>query len=139
MSINYMQQRPPIYLICMTEQETEVLQTVLHFIGETFLVVNAQSLQDQVNELNPLCIISGSQNNGFDTYLQKFPKTAFISLTEQASSIGYNHIGVLNVPVIYSELTRLLHICQAFLDPKHKLNKVNKYLVSSLAGASDEN
>jgi len=133
-----MQQRPPIYLIGMTEQEIEALQTVLHFIGETYLVVNIENLQSQVNELNPLCIILGNEslspNNGFEQLLQNYPQTAFISLSGQVSSVNNNHIGVLSFPVVYAELSRLLHICQAFLNPKHKLNKVNKYLISSLVG-----
>jgi sigma-54 specific flagellar transcriptional regulator A len=129
-----MQQRPPIYLICMTEQEAEVLKTVLHFIGETFLIVDIDSLQDKINELNPLCIISGCQNNGFSALLKNFPKTPFINLSEQLSITDSNYIGMLSLPIIYSELTHLLHICQAFINPSHHLSKVNKYLISSLVG-----
>ena len=129
-----MPQRPPIYLVCTTVQETEVLQTVLHFIGETYLVVNAENLQNEVNELNPLCVISGSENNNFNDCLKNFPRTAFINLSGEVVSTDNNHIGVLNFPVVYSELTQLLHICQAFLNPAHKLSKVNKFLMSSLVG-----
>jgi len=129
-----MQQRPPIYLVCTTAQETEVLQTVLHFIGESYQIVKIENLQDEVNELNPLCVISGSENNDFDEVLKCFPKTAFISLSGEVTCIDSNHIGVLNFPIVYSELTQLLHICQAFLNPAHKLSKVNKFLISSLVG-----
>ncbi|TEW51607.1 sigma-54 dependent transcriptional regulator [Psychromonas algicola] len=129
-----MQQRPPIYLVCTTAQETEVLQTVLHFIGESYLIVKIENLQDKVNELNPLCVISGSENNNFDEGLKHFPKTAFISLSGEVACVDSNHIGVLNFPIVYSELTQLLHICQAFLNPAHKLSKVNKFLISSLVG-----
>ena len=36
--------RPPIYLVDMTAQQTEILQTVLHFVGESYLTVNIDDL-----------------------------------------------------------------------------------------------
>ena len=129
-----MQERPPIYLVSTTIQETEVLQTVLHFIGENYIVVKLESLQDKINELNPLCVIVGSNNVAFDDCLKRFPKTAFINLSGKVVNIDSNHIGVLNFPIVYSELTLLLHICQTFLNPAHKLSKISKYLTSSLVG-----
>jgi len=131
-----MQLRPPIYLVGMTEQETEVLKTVLHFIGETCLSVSFNNLQNKVDEVNPLCVVLGSLSDKPEKILPVFPKTAFISLSANIVSSNNNHIGVLNLPIVYSELTQLLHICQAFLNPAHKLSKVNKYLISSLVGKS---
>ena len=58
-----MQARPPIYIVSTTAQETETLQTVLHFIGETYETVEGDDLKNKVNALNPLCIILGTQEN----------------------------------------------------------------------------
>jgi len=129
-----MQERPPIYLVCTTAQETEVLQTVLHFIGESYLIVKLETLQDKINELNPLCVILGDNNSAFDDCLKRFPKTPFINLSGDVANADSNHIGVLNFPIVYSELTQLLHICQTFLNPVHQLSRVNKFLISSLVG-----
>ena len=129
-----MQERPPIYLVCTTTQETEVLQTVLHFIGESYLIVKLETLQDKINELNPLCVILGDNNSTFDDCLKRFPKTPFINLSGEVANADSNHIGVLNFPIVYSELTQLLHICQTFLNPSHQLSRVNKFLISSLVG-----
>lgn len=129
-----MQQRPPIYLVNTTEQQAEVLQTVLHFVGETYKTVSTDNLLQQVNDLEPLCVIYGKDDTQFARHLLNLPKTAFISLFGQVLSTEGNHIGVLSLPIVYSELTQLLHYCQAFLNPTHKLNKANKYLISSLVG-----
>ena len=129
-----MQQRPPIYLVNTTEQQAEVLQTVLHFVGETYKTVSIDSLQQQVNELEPLCVIYGIEDGLLEDHLIALPKTAFMSLFGQVLSPDSNHIGVLSLPIVYSELTQLLHYCQAFANPTHKLNKANKYLISSLVG-----
>lgn len=126
--------RPPIYLVDTTTQQVEILQTVLHFVGETYQTVELENLPQQVDELNPLCIIYGDQSNQLDSLMQDFPKTPFISLNGQVVSIDSNHIGVLHLPIVYSELTQLLHYCQTFQNPNHKLSKANKYLITSLVG-----
>ena len=58
----------------------------------------------------------------------------FISLSGEVDNIHSNHIGMLNLPIVYAELTQLLHYCQTFQNPQHQLNKANKYLISSLVG-----
>jgi len=129
-----MQARPPIYIVSTTAQETETLQTVLHFIGETYETVERDDLKNKVSVLNPLCIILGTQQTDLNACLQNYPQSAFISLSEHADLTAPNYIGSLTLPIIYAELTRLLHICQSFLNPAHTLSKANKALISSLVG-----
>jgi len=129
-----MQQRPPIYLVGTTVKQTEILSTVLHFVGESFQTITIEDLSDKISEMLPLVVIYGEQYEQFDVVLRSFPKVAFISLSGQALEADKNHIGVLNLPIVYSELTQLLHYSQTFSHPNHQLNKANKYLVSSLVG-----
>jgi len=129
-----MQARPPIYIVSTTAQETETLQTVLHFIGETCEAVDIEHLENKVNKLNPLCLIVGTQQADLEGYLQHYPKSAFISLSQPVNAPSPNYIGTLGLPIVYAELTRLLHICQAFLTPPKVLSKANKALISSLVG-----
>jgi len=129
-----MLQRPPIYLVDTTAQQVEVLQTVLHFVGEAYQTVALENLAKQVEQTAPLCVIYGNQHEQLDALLNRFAKTPFISLSGQVASVDSNHIGVLNLPIVYSELTQLLHYCQTFLNPNHKLSKANKYLITSLVG-----
>jgi len=129
-----MQQRPPIYLVDITVQQQDVLQTVLQFVGETYLLVSSQELSQQVNNSAPLAIIYGNQESDLESIMQRFPKIPFITLSGQVESIDGNHIGVLNLPINYSQLTQLLHFCQTFSMPNHQLNKANKYLITSLVG-----
>ena len=129
-----MQQRPPIYLVDATECQVSALETVLHFVGESYQSVSFELLRKQVSELNPLCVIYGGPDHQFESLLRDLPKTALISLSGQVAATDSNHIGVLSLPIVYSELTQLLHYCQAFINPNHKLNKANKYLIASLVG-----
>ena len=129
-----MQQRQPIYLVDMTAQQTEILQTVLHFVGESYLTVDVEDLGKHVSQLPPLAVIYSNRENNLAAVAQHFPKVPFITLSGEVTNINSNHIGVLNLPIVYSELTQLLHYCQTFLNPNHQLNKANKYLISSLVG-----
>ena len=129
-----MPQRPPIYLVDTTAQQVEILQTVLHFVGEAYQTVAVEQLAQQVEQQAPLCVIYGNQHQQLDALLSSFAKTPFISLSGQVASVDSNHIGVLNLPIVYSELTQLLHYCQTYSNPNHKLSKANKYLITSLVG-----
>lgn len=129
-----MPQRPPIYLVDTTAQQVEILQTVLHFVGEAYQTVAVEHLAQQVEQQAPLCVIYGNQREQLDALLNSFAKTPFISLSGQVASVDSNHIGVLNLPIVYSELTQLLHYCQTYSNPNHKLSKANKYLITSLVG-----
>ena len=129
-----MPQRPPIYLVDTTAQQVEILQTVLHFVGEAYQTVAVEQLAQQVEQQAPLCVIYGNQREQLDALLNSFAKTPFISLSGQVASVDSNHIGVLNLPIVYSELTQLLHYCQTYSNPNHKLSKANKYLITSLVG-----
>ncbi|WP_160060487.1 sigma-54 dependent transcriptional regulator [Psychromonas sp. L1A2] len=126
--------RPPIYLVDMTAQQTEILQTVLHFVGESYLTVNIDDLSTHVNQSLPLAVILSNQDNNLSAIASDFPKVPFISLSGEVDNIHSNHIGMLNLPIVYAELTQLLHYCQTFQNPQHQLNKANKYLISSLVG-----
>jgi len=129
-----MPQRPPIYLVDITAQQMEVLQTVLHFVGEAYQSVTIENLAQQVEQQAPLCIIYGQQNEAFCELLKSFCHVPFITLSGKVASVDSNHIGVLNMPIVYSELTQLLHYCQTYSNPNHKLSKANKYLITSLVG-----
>ncbi|WP_299660219.1 sigma-54 dependent transcriptional regulator [uncultured Psychromonas sp.] len=129
-----MPQRPPIYLVDTTAQQVEILQTVLHFVGEVYQTVAVEHLAQQVEQQAPLCVIYGNQHQQLDALLSSFAKTPFISLSGQVASVDSNHIGVLHLPIVYSELTQLLHYCQTYSNPNHKLSKANKYLITSLVG-----
>lgn len=131
-----MSQRPPIYLVGTNQQQTDILQTVLHFVGERYQIVSVENLLSQVNETSPLCIVYGDQYKDLNKQLMYFPKTAFISLSGQVIATTDNHIGVLNLPIVYAELMQLLHYCQTFQCPSLRLNKTNKYLMTSLVGKS---
>lgn len=129
-----MQERPPLYLVEVSEQQAATIETVLHFVGETFQRVSADELASEVEKLNPLAVIFGEEESQLQTLLSSLPEVAFISLTGKVDSLDSNHIGVLNLPIVYSELTQLLHYCQTFNSPHHKPSKANKYLVASLVG-----
>ena len=129
-----MPQRPPIYLVDTTAQQVEILQTVLHFVGEVYQTVAVEHLAQQVEQQAPLCVIYGNQHKQLDALLNSFAKTPFISISGQVASVDSNHIGVLHLPIVYSELTQLLHYCQTYSNPNHKLSKANKYLITSLVG-----
>lgn len=129
-----MQERPPLYLVEVSEQQATTIETVLHFVGETFQRVSADELASEVEKLNPLAVIFGGEESQLQTLLSSLPEVAFISLTGKVDSLDSNHIGVLNLPIVYSELTQLLHYCQTFNSPHHKPSKANKYLVASLVG-----
>lgn len=129
-----MQDRPPLYLVEVSEQQATSIETVLHFVGETFQRISAKDLAKEVETLAPLAIIFGGEEEALAALLASLPQVAFISLTGKVDSLDSNHIGILNLPIVYSELTQLLHYCQTFNSPLHKPSKANKYLVASLVG-----
>lgn len=55
-------------------------------------------------------------------------------LNSEESNTQSNHIGNLELPIIYAKLTQLLYRCQTFNDSSNKVKKANKYLLSSLIG-----
>jgi len=129
-----MQQRASIYLVDTTTEQTAILETVLQFVGETYQIVSIEDLEDQLADSPALAIIYGDQASHLAAALLQFPKIPFISFSGDVTDLESNHIGVLSVPIVYSELTQLLHYCQNFLNPNHQLSKANKYLITSLVG-----
>ena len=129
-----MECRSPIYLVDTNQDQYDTLATVLHFIGETCEAVPSAGLANKVNENSPLCIIFGGETHSSETIFEDFPKTPILTLSGQVTSTEKNHIGLLRLPVVYAELTQLLHYCQSFHNPNKKLHKANKYLMSSLVG-----
>jgi len=128
-----MEPRSPIYLVGISQEQYETLATVLQFIGETCELVARVDLFNKVNELNPLCIIAGDLNATPDIF-KEFSNTPFLSLSGEVNEQVNNHSGVLTLPVVYAELTCLLHYCQSFHSPENVHHKANKYLISSLIG-----
>ncbi|RBW47421.1 sigma-54-dependent Fis family transcriptional regulator [Psychromonas sp. B3M02] len=129
-----MQQRASIYLVDTTAEQTAILETVLQFVGETYQIINFEDLEQQLTQSPALAVIYGDQASHLSAALAAFPKVPFISFSGDVTDLDGNHIGVLSVPIIYSELTQLLHYCQNFLNPNHQLSKANKYLITSLVG-----
>ncbi len=129
-----MESRSPIYLVDTSQEQYDTLATVLHFIGETCEAVASVDLLNKVNEHNPLCIILGGAIASSEDLFKDFSNTPFLTLSGQVTSTERNHLGVLSLPIVYAELTQLLHYCQSFHNPDKKLQKANKYLMSSLVG-----
>ncbi|WP_268892987.1 hypothetical protein [Psychromonas sp. L1A2] len=80
------------------------------------------------------CYFLSNQDNNLSAIAIDFSKVPFINLSGEVDNIPSSHIGILNLPIVYAELTQLLHYCQTFQNPQHQLNKANKYLISSLVG-----
>ncbi|WP_019613200.1 sigma-54 dependent transcriptional regulator [Psychromonas ossibalaenae] len=129
-----MEQRAPIYLVHTSREEYDTLTTVLHFIGETSESVDSADLSEKINHINPLCVIWGGEHAPSDEVFNRLSETPFLTLSGAPVKNDSNHIGVLTIPVVYAELTQLLHYCQSFHNPAKKLKKANKYLMSSLVG-----
>lgn len=129
-----MECRAPIYLLDTNQEQYNTLATVLEFVGETCQSVLSSELSKKINELNPLCVICGKSNSPELNLFHDFPNTAFLMLTSEESNTQSNHIGNLELPIIYAKLTQLLYRCQTFNDSSNKVKKANKYLLSSLIG-----
>ena len=129
-----MESRAPIYLVGTSPEEYETLTTVLRFVGESCERVSESDVSVIVTKLKPLCIILGENVDSNSDLLNGFPHTAFLTLNKELGNSFSNNIGRIEVPIVYSKLTQLLHSCQAFNDSTNQLKKANKYLVSSLVG-----
>jgi sigma-54 specific flagellar transcriptional regulator A len=121
----------------MEEKQSDTLKTVLHFIGEQCEVVASETLPTRVSECKPLAIIHGELSS--DDILARFPQLPFLILENkqnegQESYSHNNYIGSLTMPIVYAQLTQLLHYCQSFHNPGKKLQKASNYLMKSLVG-----
>ena len=129
-----MESRSPIYLLGTSQEQYDTLATVLHFVGETCELVSKANLLSKINEHNPLCVIGDKTMSSDLELFNDFPETAFISLSGEELEAQNNHIGVLNLPIVYANLTQLLHHCQTFNGASKKSKNTNKHLLSSLIG-----
>jgi len=129
-----MESRAPIYLVGTSLEENETLTTVLRFVGEDCERVSVSDLSLIAAQRKPLCIILGEDVDPQSDLLNEFSNTAFLTINKELDNSFPNNIGRIEVPIVYSKLTQLLHSCQAFNDSTHQLKKANKYLVSSLVG-----
>tara|TARA_R110001583_G_scaffold26571_4_gene95782 strand:+ start:25151 stop:26596 length:1446 start_codon:yes stop_codon:yes gene_type:complete len=127
-----MQQRAPVYLVDIEPKQSEIITTVLHFVGEQCEVVARDDLLNQINDCTPLAVIYGGPDA--QSFLSNFTQIPFLTLEENESELKNNHLGVLNLPIVYKQLTQLLHYCQSFHNPGKKLQKANSYLTKSLVG-----
>ena len=128
-----MEQRSPVYLVGLNLQQSEPLTTVLHFVGETAELVAINELADKIQHKKPLAVIFTALNETSTHFLQDFPTVPFLMIEGDKESAQDNFIGLLELPIAYAQLTKLLHYCQSFHNPK-QLQKANKYLISSLVG-----
>ncbi|PKF62890.1 sigma-54-dependent Fis family transcriptional regulator [Psychromonas sp. psych-6C06] len=129
-----MEERAPVYLVAVEEKQADILKTVLHFVGEHCETVASDDLQQKVSECKPLAVIYGDLLS--EALSEAFPQLPFLTLEGEdgASQTVGNHLGVLSVPIVYEQLTQLLHYCQSFHNPGKKLQKANHYLTKSLVG-----
>ena len=127
-----MEKRAPVYLVAMEQQQANILETVLHFVGEQCEIVNSENLLASVNQRKPLVIIYGQTLP--PSFLKTFARLPFLTLDSTACQPQHNHLGKLSLPIVYEQLTQLLHYCQSFHNPGQKLQKSNSYLTKSLVG-----
>jgi len=129
-----MQERAPVYLVAVEAKQSDILKTVLHFVGEQCYVVDDDALAARVNECKPLTIIYGDTLS--PDLLRSFPQIPFLTLQEVQGESQNNYLGLLSFPINYEQLTQLLHYCQSFHNPAKKLHRANNYLTKSLVGCS---
>jgi sigma-54 specific flagellar transcriptional regulator A len=127
-----MQQRAPVYLVDIESKQSETIKTVLHFVGEQCEVIKSENLLNSINNCKPLSVIYGGSTSG--SFLSNFIQVPFLTLGTTEDELKENHLGVLTLPIVYKQLTQLLHYCQSFHNPGKKSQKVNSYLTKSLVG-----
>jgi len=127
-----MEERAPVYIVAVEAKQSDILKTVLHFVGEQCAVVSVDDLSQRVLDCKPLAIIYGETIPS--ELLSTFSTLPFLTLTEVHGEVSDNHLGVLTLPIVYEQLTLLLHHCQSFHNPAKKLQKANNYLTKSLVG-----
>ncbi|GLS89413.1 sigma-54-dependent Fis family transcriptional regulator [Psychromonas marina] len=127
-----MEERAPVYLVAMEAKQFDVLKTVLHFVGEACEAVEKACLSKRVDERKPLAIIYGDALP--EEISTRFSQLPFLTLQGVKALSLNNHIGTLTLPIVYEQLTQLLHYCQSFHNPGKKLQKSNNYLTKSLVG-----
>jgi sigma-54 specific flagellar transcriptional regulator A len=127
-----MQQRAPVYLVDIEPKQSETIKTVLQFVGEQCEVIESDNLLNSVNDCKPLAVIYGGSISA--ALLKNFSKVPFLTLSGVESELKDNHLGLLTLPIVYEQLTQLLHYCQSFHNPGKKLQKANSYLTKSLVG-----
>lgn len=127
-----MDKRAPLYLVAMAVKQSDILKTVLDFVGEQCEIVVIEDLSKRINECQPLAIISGDAIPA--SLLNTFPKLPFLTLESAISEPQNNHIGIVGLPIVYEQLTQLLHYCQSFHNPGKKLHKASQYLTKALVG-----
>jgi len=129
-----MQERAPVYLVAVEAKQSDILKTVLHFVGEFCEVVDSEALLARVDECKPLAIIYGETLTS--SLLCDFSQIPFLTLQEMQGEFENNYLGLLSFPINYEQLTQLLHYCQSFHNPEKRLQKANSYLTKSLVGCS---
>lgn len=129
-----MQQRAPVYLVDIEPKQSEIIKAVLHFIGEQGDVVEQEELLTQISNCSPLTVIYGGDDA--ESFLNRFKQVPVLTLGngEEECELKNNHLGVLTLPIVYKQLTQLLHYCQSFHNPGKQLQKASSYLTKSLVG-----
>ena len=127
-----MQQRAPVYLVDIEPKQSETIKTVLHFVGEQCEEVASDVLSKAISENKPLAIIYGGAN--CVSLLTSCSSVPFLTLEGSEAELKDNHLGILSLPIVYEQLTQLLHYCQSFHNPGKRLQKANSYLTKSLVG-----
>ena len=127
-----MEKRAPVYLVALEQKQADILETVLHFVGEQCEVITTEQLAESVKKCKPLVIIFGTKLE--QSLLNTFSRLPFLTLESTSCQPKNNHLGKLSLPIAYEQLTQLLHYCQSFHNPGQKLKKSSGYLSKSLVG-----
>lgn len=91
------------------------LETVLGFIGQQFSICERSCIEQQLNGIETVIVISNETPQAFDI-ISQFPQCPFISVGDgDAIDTVPNLIGHLDRPFSYEQLTQLLHHCDAYL------------------------
>lgn len=128
-----MYKKAPIYLVAVEQAQSDILQTVLNFVGESCQCVAEAQLLKEVEQCKPMAIIYGDVLPS--TLLGRFPGLPFLTLDSSACTPQNNHLGKLTLPIVYQQLTQLLHYCQSYHNAGQKLPKANNYLSKALVGS----
>ena len=132
-----------ILVISSQESRRINLSTVIGFLGDTSHVVGFDKAMETLKgEVSPDAVLIDAETVELSTdVIEKFPAFPFIAVgnSDKLLSIA-NVLGLLEEPITYPVLTKLLHRCQEYTRRKPGQNKTTQKtkLFRSLVGKSQE-
>ncbi len=112
------------------------LTTVLDFIGESCQNISLKELENYKESASCLCIVVGDTQIDPEQLITEYPALPFLTLGQNIGAHVSNHIGNIEEPFNYRELTQQLHFCQTYLDKIVSGQKtgLSSHLFRSLVG-----